>query len=169
MRQAFACHKLMINYFHYILRWNEVVQPPWKQVLFFLENQVNQKEIAPVAFVLMGTHFHLLSRGIPKDFSFSKNRNIDICFSEVIHPKYVLRTYKYIYQNPVRARLCLFVEDYPYHSLLSSKLGSVLERAFLKERGRILPYHLQSIEAELSWLNDTSYCAKNIYLSNNHP
>ncbi len=144
----------MTERIHFIIRWNkEESQPSWRELLKFLEKQTEEKKLLPTAFVLMGTHFHLLSRGVPQLELSSESFDFEICLSEVIHPKYALHTYRYIYQNPMRAGLCRLVENYPYHSL--SPVGAKLQKVLLKERASLLPYHLQSSRAELSWLNGT--------------
>lgn len=151
---------------HFILRWQSAQEiPSWKVWNHFLERSIQQDFFFPSAFVLMGTHFHLLCRGKPLEKGWWENQGMELCFSEVIHPKYALHTYRYIYQNPLRAKLVLRVEDYPYHSLQSKDLLHGTLRSVLHERSCLLPYHLQNIEAELSWLNGKS-CFQ---LPNTHP
>lgn len=126
--------------------------------------QMEREHFLPCAFVLMGNHFHLLCQGLPQNVDWWEQAGMELCFSEVIHPKYALHTYRYIFQNPLRAQLCQRVEDYPYHSLLYENLSKKLCRSIKLERARVLPYHLQSKQAELSWLNGKP----SLYLPNSH-
>lgn len=97
-----------------------------------------------ISFVLMSNHFHLLLhapnlnvsafmnyflREVSKELNRHGNR-INECFANRHYRTYVgdnylyiLNTYKYIYQNPLRAGLCSAVQDYPF-STLYGKLGN---------------------------------------------
>lgn len=155
----------MKTHVHFILRWSFCTSTPaWEDWLVFLEQQTKEKGFLPCAFVLMGNHFHLLCQGLPKQASWWDELGMELCFSEVIHPKYALHTYRYIFQNPLRAHLCIKVEDYPYHSLYSESLPEKLRRSVRLGRARVLPYHLQSKQAELSWLNGK----QSLYLPNSY-
>ena len=89
------------------------------------------------AFVLMSNHFHLLStapngnlsaallyfmRETSKEITRLSGR-INQTYGSRNHKTwitnyhYFMNTYKYIYQNPIRAKICEKVEDYPYSSL----------------------------------------------------
>ncbi len=150
---------------HFILRWPHFsLSPSWKDWLNFLELQMERERFLPCAFVLMGNHFHLLCQGLPQTVDWWEEVGMELCFSEVIHPKYALHTYRYIFQNPLRAHLCQKVEDYPYHSLCYENFPERLCRSIKLERARVLPYHLQSKQAELSWLNGKS----SLYLPNSY-
>lgn len=126
------------------------------------------------SFVLMSNHFHLivsdpklnLSKGMAilmRESSKEMGRisgRINRIWGGPFHsciigdPAYFLCAYKYNYRNPVAARLCENVEDYPWSTLqilLGKKHGIIplVEDATL----------LESPQASLDWLN-------NAYLEN---
>lgn len=75
-----------------------------------------------ISFVLMSNHYHLLVKiNESKLDSFLKELNAEI-FDEhkvqiVKNRKYLLNTYKYIYQNPKRAGVTNKIENYPYSTM----------------------------------------------------
>lgn len=128
------------------------------------------------AFVLMNNHFHLLLLSPEEDidwvmFYFMKDTTklfqkytgrinriyggrYKGCLIEDQH--YLLNTYKYIYQNPVRANLCELAEEYPYSTLnSSSKIPFKVEA--------IVPLSIQSHNRilECRWINESFSTAEN--------
>lgn len=75
-----------------------------------------------ISFVLMSNHYHLLLKIQEENLMpFLKELNSQF-FSEckiqvVTNRKYLLNTYKYIYQNPKRAGIASRVENYPYSTI----------------------------------------------------
>lgn len=89
------------------------------------------------SFVLMPNHFHLIAtarkpnfssallyfmRETSKEFNRQSGRMNQVYGSRnyktmLTNYHYFLNTYKYVYQNPLRARLCRRVQDYPYSTL----------------------------------------------------
>lgn len=99
-------------------------------------------EIKIHSFVLMQNHFHLLASAPNGNLSlamrdFLANTSLQVTKDsgrlnqlwahrykscEIVSGNYFHNTYKYIYQNPLRAGVCQHVEKYPY-STLSGLLG----------------------------------------------
>jgi len=70
-------------------------------------------------------------------------------FKSILHqPNYYLNAYKYNYRNPVEARLCKFVQDYPYSTLNSILGGSKLAVSILNDDTLFT-----GLDATLRWLN----------------
>jgi putative transposase len=98
-------------------------------------NEVHPIEV--VSFVLMSNHYHLILRTPNSDldffmYEFNKHLSLNIRKRSGHHNSifggeykwclirsktYLYNCYRYVYQNPVRAKLTLNVEDYPYSSL----------------------------------------------------
>jgi putative transposase len=94
------------------------------------------------AFVLMSNHFHLLLSMMENNMGSALNYLMRESSREMnrltgrknqtwgmrnhktylANPHYFINSYKYVYQNPIRAKICERVEDYPY-STLSGLLG----------------------------------------------
>lgn len=120
-------------------------------------------------FVLMPNHFHLIARSescrIPdamgymlREVSKSINRisgHINQNFGGPYHwslirdPYYAACAYKYVYRNPVEARLCRYVEHWPY-STIRGALGQS-QLVIPTECGDDL---VSSPESHLKWLNE---------------
>ncbi len=121
------------------------------------------------AFVLMKNHYHLILKtpesNISKFMGYfnqefgrevrNSSKDINRQFGARYHSsiidnqKYYEHAYKYVYRNPVEARFCKFVQDYPYSSL-----------QFLNGYGRyrfpICDYYFNSVDdiyPNLNWLN----------------
>ena len=89
------------------------------------------------SFVLMSNHFHLLMTSAHENmgtvlqyFMRETSRQINRLSGRtnqtygrrnyktyIGNPHYFQNTYKYVYQNPVRARICQRVEEYPFSTL----------------------------------------------------
>jgi REP element-mobilizing transposase RayT len=127
-------------------------------------------EVEIYSFVLMQNHFHLIAKTPRSNISLAMNNFMKETSREMNqrtkrinkaygsrHFKcilgnyhYYLNAYKYVYNNPVRAGLVSFCEEYPYSSL-SFKLG------FTKASFPIAcdDTLFDSLDATLSWLNQT--------------
>lgn len=139
---------------------NEVWEIMLEQLLYMHKNY----GLAVHAFVLMGNHFHLLCH-TPKGnldqimqiflrvTSIKINRRADSMnhlwgsrykWSLIESQTHYFQVYRYIFQNPLRARICQRVEDYPYSTLkeLSLPLHS------------FIPMSFGGSEGELIWLNE---------------
>lgn len=141
----------------------------WKicEDFLFLTNKIYKLKIH--AFVLMSNHYHLivsapnnnlsegmrfLNRELSRHILKSSNR-INLTFggrffrSEIDSYHYYMNVYKYIYRNPVEAKLSTRVEEYEFSTLYG----------FLGRRKLIIPIEedsildIQNIEGTLSWLN----------------
>lgn len=140
------------------------LQNVWDIMMKELKKEVDENELCIHAFVLMSNHFHLLCHTpkanldqIMQRFLRSSSIKINGQGNTINHlwggrykwtlidsEIYYFHVYRYIYQNPLRAKVCNRVEDYQYSTLLNSvlpvqKLG---EPSFAKE------------ENKLAWLNE---------------
>lgn len=122
-----------------------------------------------LAFVMMNNHFHLLMvcpKGNLSEFMkyFLKRTSDDIrairgvqnhLYGNRYYPslvsdqKYFQKAFKYIYQNPLRARLCRSILDYPYSSL----------HGFLGLTKMQIPvyddfYFFEDLNGNLQWLDE---------------
>ncbi len=154
---------------HFPLRLDQV----WKILCEDLSLAHYKNGLKIHAFVLMPNHFHLLASvsevpigKVLCEFLSSSSRAMNLqcgrinqrwggrAFKgEVPSYHYYMNAYKYIYQNPVRARLCKYVEAWPYSSLSGligqSKLTLPLEPDLL-----FSPENCQTFdESHLKWLN----------------
>jgi len=159
-----------INPYHITARTNNKEFFPlplnevWEICLNRLKHIHSTKSLAIHAFILMGNHFHLLCH-TPKS-------NIDECMHEFMRSisfeinkrlnqhshlwgsrykcslissqKHYYQVYRYIYQNPIRAKIVFKVEEYPYSTLqkeLPFPIHSHMTMSFGGQSG------------ELYWLN----------------
>lgn len=81
-----------------------------------------------ICFVLMSNHYHLLLKIQESKLKpFLKELNsefFDECKIQVVqNRKYLLNTYKYIYQNPKRAGISRKIENYPYSTMFYLSRG----------------------------------------------
>tara|TARA_R110000868_G_scaffold61524_6_gene187041 strand:- start:21773 stop:22465 length:693 start_codon:yes stop_codon:yes gene_type:complete len=134
------------NYYHITARSNnrEFFYLPilnvWDLMTRKLEDLQRKFNIKIAAFVLMNNHFHLLVLSPDEDidrvmYFFMKDVTIDIqkasgrinkifggrykgCIIE--NYRYLINVLKYVYRNPVEAKLCEKAEDYPYSTLFTS-------------------------------------------------
>jgi putative transposase len=137
----------------------------WSIMMKLLERLHRDHGLAIHAFVLMGNHFHLLCH--------TPRANIDECmhlfmrqtsleinrrnssqnhlwggryrWSLIEAQRYYYQVYRYIYQNPLRAKIVNRVEDYPFSTLMKSPpfpLHSSLSFSF------------GGAEGEKLWLNE---------------
>lgn len=105
----------------------------WKLFCQVLGDIQFKTDFTAHAFVLMGTHFHILfSTRSAKEHILAEefHQNLRaLCGAEgdaleipvycepILSAEYYKNAYKYLYRNPVSAGLCQRVEDYPFSSL----------------------------------------------------
>jgi putative transposase len=130
----------------------------WKIMLEELLSMSRSYRLAVHAFILMGNHFHLLchtplenidqimnvflsrtSQKIPKH---SWDASYKLCLIES-HSHY-FQVYRYIFQNPLRAKICENVQDYPYSTLKTVPLPL----------HSFIPLSFGGVEGEILWLNE---------------
>ncbi len=108
----------------------------YEDYLFLLKNGFG---VRIHSFVLMPNHFHMLAtfpegnlspsmryfmRETSREFSRGSgriNQSYGSRFGRSVIPTYhyFMNAYKYVYRNPVRAKLCTSVEEYPFSTLHS--------------------------------------------------
>ena len=98
----------------------------WLMINFHLKKLCDIYLIEPHAFVMMTTHSHLLFKAPLQNenyFAEALLKELKLISDEstlvepISHMAQYLNTYKYIYRNPVEARLVLRCEDYRFSSL----------------------------------------------------
>jgi putative transposase len=94
----------------------------WKECLEKLKAAQLAYPLDIHSFVLMNNHYHLLLKGpshlvMPFMEKFKLKYFKEFKYEAIQSKKYLFHTYRYIYQNPVRANLVKNVEDYPYSSI----------------------------------------------------
>lgn len=105
----------------------------WRLFCQALSEIQYKTDFAAHAFVLMGTHFHILfSTRSPKGAAladeFHQNLSqlcggqgdaleIPLFCHTILSAKYYRNAYKYVYRNPVEAGLCRTVQEFEYSSL----------------------------------------------------
>lgn len=110
-------------------------------------------------FVLMGNHYHLILTTpgsnldtfmyhFHRNLSVKMNKEAGICnhkfangykWSVIKDERYLKNSYRYVYQNPIRANLCNLCIDYPYSSLRFSpsqirELGITVHYSYFRLR-----------------------------------
>lgn len=148
--------------------WFQLELPEvWKICLESIQYALNKHPVDIQAFVLMSNHYHLqlwtpycdidrfmyfMNSSISKKIRDRTNR-INRIFGDRYkwcliqseeHYKTVL---KYIYQNPLRAKLCNRCEDYPYSTL------------YYVNKPHMLPFELHraiygNLNSYLNWINE---------------
>jgi putative transposase len=139
----------------------------WNLSCHMLKHLKRELGIQTYAFVLMSNHYHWVLRTPEKNLSKAMTyfhrevaRNANKLSGRVNHffgGRYkwciireednFLNCLKYVYRNPVKARLCRGVENYTYSSLNDSKLMSeCFEEDHLSAESRFL-------DCDLNWLN----------------
>ena len=109
----------------------------WFLIQLSLKESTIKHHIEVISFVLMGNHYHMLiltPDGNLNSFMYEFNKslalNIKARTGQITYlferqykwcliqsQQYFLNCYKYIYQNPVRAGLVEYCEDYPFSTL----------------------------------------------------
>jgi hypothetical protein len=101
----------------------------------------------------MNNHYHLLFKAKESNiklfldtfsFTYFGDANIEVIRSN----RYLRHTYKYIYQNPIRANLVNRVEDYPFSSIHYKSKGMLFDFPICDKFG-------MADEFKLHWLNET--------------
>ena len=123
----------------------------WSDVTKKLKDCHQKQGLSVHAFVLMGNHFHLLCHPRWATLEdclapFLKNNIWDPSYnwSSINSHRHYLQVYRYIYQNPLRAKLVYKVEDYPFSTLRSDLPFPLHSRVSMNFCGE---------EGERFWLN----------------
>jgi putative transposase len=146
--------------------WQTIPQPArWHIFCRALQDLQHREDFTAHAFVLMGTHFHLLfSTHAPREHILAEELHrllsdqcnqtwdaldIPLFCDPVQSAEYYKNAYKYVYRNPVEAGLCRRPEDYEFSTL----------RDVLGKSGRHPPVIdnmglIHSPGRMLAWLND---------------
>lgn len=103
----------------------------WEQCLGELKRVGLEIRFDIIAFVLMNNHYHLLVKANESEllklmYEFKPLGLNHIKKDQVISKRYLFHTYRYIYQNPLRAGLVKRIEDYPYSFLKHLSRGEKL-------------------------------------------
>lgn len=137
----------------------------WPLMLNYLKKTHDNHQLAIHAFVLMGNHFHLLChtpKGNIDEAMHFFMRSTSVCinhrarltnhlwggryrWSLIESQRHYYQVYRYIYQNPIRARIVARVEDYPY---------STLQGEFPFPLHSFIPMSFAGAEGERIWLNE---------------
>ena len=117
------------KYFHVTVTYdvsNDLKILNWLHLQKIIHKYCTQFEVEIQSLVMMDTHTHLIIKTINDSaqlFSDSLQKHLkadesleNICKPILNYSQY-LNTYKYIYRNPVEAKLCRHVEDYDFSSL----------------------------------------------------
>ena len=154
--------------------WLELPMPTvWsimEDYLFFVSNHYH---IRIHSFVLMSNHFHLLAtvpngnisqallyfmRETSKEITRRSGRinqtyGIRNHKTQIGNYHYFMNSYKYVYRNPVRAKICNQAEEYPY-STLNGLCG--LNRLSIPLVEDSLLFTPEFDQKKLAWLNTPS-------------
>lgn len=151
----------------------------WKVVQDSLREAIEVHRVEVIAFVLMGNHYHMLlltPEGNLDSFMYELNKRLALkiktstgqinrifdgrykwCLIQSQH--YLINCYKYVYQNPVRAGLVQYCEDYPF-STLRCLIGNVRFSIPIHDK-----YGFKD-EYGLRWLNQKIDCEEEEALRN---
>lgn len=122
-------------YFHLTARtqndlyFRSPISKIWNYCLESFAKNPKRNDIDFIGFVLMSNHYHLLIRAKFRDMQiFMENFQLpsmnEYYFETIQSNRYLKYSYRYIYQNPLRAKLANRVQDYPYsviHYLYNQK------------------------------------------------
>ena len=136
----------------------------WAIMLQGLLLEVKESALCVHSFVLMGNHFHLLCHTpkanldlIMQRFLRTTSVKVNMKSKSINHlwggrykwslidsQAHYFQVYRYILQNPLRAKICRRVEDYPYSTLKETSLPL----------HTFIPMTFGGAEGELLWLNE---------------
>ena len=109
----------------------------WEIFCNELEHTIRDKKLIVHNFVLMTNHFHMIvstpeaniSQAM-QQFMHNTSRKLTRAGNRINesfagrhykcildHPSYYLNAYKYVYRNPVKAKICATVDEYPFSTL----------------------------------------------------
>jgi putative transposase len=140
----------------------------WEIYSGVFEAEKRESGIEPLAFVLMGNHFHCLLR--------TPNANIDSAMRNIMrksslaigkaagrinriyggrykstlvaNDRYLLSVMRYIFQNPLRAGICAKVEDYPYSTALDPRDFPVTSLDLELSKEKFVEYLNEDVQEE---------------------
>jgi putative transposase len=144
----------------------------WIRLQKVIAHEARIFDIDVQALLMMDSHFHLLIESRAKKenfFSAGVNnkmnglRNLNSHCEPIDSVSQYLNTYKYIFNNPVQAGLCLRVEDYPFssiRSLLGMSTGYVLvsdQLRLIQNPVRVLNWMNTEVQFKLSTMTEQTY------------
>ena len=136
----------------------------WEIMVEGLALEIKENGLCVHSFVLMGNHFHLLCHTPRANLDQIMQRLLRVTsvkvnvksrsinhlwggrykWSLIDSQSHYFQVYRYILQNPLRARICQRVEAYPYSTLQQTKLPL----------HSFIPMSFGGAEGELLWLNE---------------
>lgn len=127
----------------------------WSECMQYLSHAQKEIQIDIIAFVLMNNHYHLLVKADESEllkfmYLFSPLGLRNIKKDQVISKKYLFHTYRYIYQNPLRAGLVKRIQDYPYSFINYLSKGEPLNFPIYDRFGHKDEYVLHKLNQEVS-------------------
>jgi putative transposase len=133
-------------------KWINTPMPKmWKN----LQKQINSVHqlfnLDIISFVLMRNHYHLLCKTSYKELNALTNSLFPEIYSQkkvkvISSKKYLYNCYKYVYQNPQRAKVVNRIQDYPYSTLFDLAKGKTSLYPIVDKLGSPDDY-------KLYWLN----------------
>jgi len=135
----------------------------WHFSINLLKKGIVKFDVKVHAFVLMSNHYHLLIRtphsnidkfmhffnkSLGQSISRAANRinrifGAPYSWSLIEKRNYYFNVYRYIYQNPIRAKIVGNAESYPFSTIFKKKKNLIINENYIDF----------SIEDELNWLN----------------
>jgi putative transposase len=141
---SIMCTQLGLAHFKYDLKIHSFLLMPNH---FHLIARTEQNSIGKIMGVILSETSKEINQITKRSNQTWGNRHFK---SELIQYNYQLNTYKYVYQNPLRAKLCSRIEEWPF-----STLNNILD--FSKIEFPIEPDHIlfnpEFNMNTLSWLN----------------
>ncbi len=149
--------------------WFELpMEQVWRICLMAMKKAYAKHPVDIISFVLMNNHYHLIVKTPNCDidlfmYEFNKNISLHLRFrTERVNKmfggrykrcliqsnRYFANCYRYVYQNPMRAKLVNRCEIYPYSSLYYKAKGIGFAVPLFDKMGF-------SDEFKLIWLNET--------------
>lgn len=133
------------------LYFSSPISQVWRECLEKLQAAQTEYGLDIHSFVLMNNHYHLLLKSpnhllIPFMRKFKLDYFHEFKYELIQSKKYLFHTYRYIYQNPIRAKLVKKVEDYPYSSMFYLKKGKSMTLPLVDKYGF-------NDEFKMKWLN----------------
>lgn len=149
-------------------RFQIPIHDVWGVACDWLQFVINAYDIEVHAFLLMDNHFHLLASAPLNNMSFAMryflsetSRTMNRMSGRINHTwgsqhrptpikdyQHFVNAYKYVYYNPVQAKMVDRVEDYPY-STLRGLIG--LDRCPITVKDELI--FSQDLAKHLAWLN----------------
>ena len=157
--------------------WPIPIQDVWEIFIDQLQITGNKFDLNIHCFILMNNHYHMLIQTPHANldkvmFDFNHKFSLRIgkkagVINQILGSRYkwsllvgennLLKVYRYIYQNPIRAKSCTVIQNYPYHSLQFSINNF---RKVFDDLSLIIS-HTKDYKFALQWINELSDNLKN--------